>query len=191
MANEYSTSDFRKGLRVLIDGEPYLVTESTFMKPGKGSAVYRLKLKNLVSGNVLDRTYRSGDKVEAADVEDQSVQYLYNDTAEWHFMHPESFEQYAISKDNLGDTWKYLKEETRVDVVFWNGQPITVSPPNHVELEITYCEPGAKGNTATNVKKPATVETNAEVMVPIFMNVGDVIKIDTRTGDYIERVSRA
>ena len=166
MANEYSTSDFRKGLRVLIDGEPYAVTESTFMKPGKGSAVYRLKLKSYTTGNVLDRTYRSGDKVEAADVEDHSLQYLYNDSKDWHFMHPETYDQYAIPKDQLDDGWKWLKEEMRVDAVFWNGQPLTVILPNHVELEITYCEPGAKGNTATNVKKEAVVETGMTVKVP-------------------------
>ncbi len=188
---DYSTSDFRKGLRVELDGEPYQIVDAQFMKPGKGQAVYRLKLKNLVQGNVLDRSYRSGDKIAAADVEDMPLQYLYNDKKDWHFMHPETYEQYAISKESLGDTWKWLKEETVCDTTFWNGQPLTVNAPNHVELEITYCEPGARGNTATNVKKAATVESGAEVMVPIFLNQGDVVKIDTRTGEYIERVARA
>ena len=149
---DYSTSDFRKGLRVELDGEPYQIVDAQFMKPGKGQAVYRLKLKNLVQGNVLDRSYRSGDKIAAADVEDMPLQYLYNDKKDWHFMHPETYEQYAISKESLGDTWKWLKEETICDTTFWNGQPLTVNAPNHVELEITYCEPGARGNTATNVK---------------------------------------
>ena len=135
------------------------------MKPGKGSGVYRLKCKHLLQGNVIDKTYRSGDKVPAADVEDFPLQYMYNDSREWHFMHPETYEQYGISKETLGDVWKYLKEEMKCDVTFWNGQPITVTPPNHVVLEITYCEPGAKGNTATNVKKPATVETDARPSV--------------------------
>ena len=189
MGISYSTSEFRKGLKVLIDGEPYLMVESEFMKPGKGSAVYRTKLKHLLRGNVLDRTYRSGDRIEGADVAESKLQYLYNDSKQWHFMDEESYEQYAINKEQLGDAYKYLKENERVDVVFWNGQPISVSPPNHVELQITYCEPGAKGNTATNVQKSATVETGAEISVPIFVNIGDVVKIDTRTGEYIGRVS--
>ena len=188
MATTYNTSDFRKGLRVEFDGEPYLVVESEFRKPGKGSALYTLKVKNLLSGKVLEKTYRSGDSIQGADCEDQTLQYLYNDTLEWHFMHPDSYEQYAINKEQLGDLWKYLTEEMKCDVTFYNGNPIVVTPPNHVMLEVKYCEPGAKGNTATNVTKPATVQTEAEIQVPIFIKIGDVIKVDTRTGDYIERV---
>lgn len=190
MATFYGTSDFKKGLRVEFDGEPYLVVESEFRKPGKGSAVYTIRVKNLITGNVIEKTYRSGDKIQAADVEDHKLQYLYNDTNDWHFMHPETFEQYAISKAVLGDVWKYLTEEMSVDVTFHNGVPISVSPPNHVVLEVEYCEPGAKGNTATNVTKPARVPTGAEFNVPIFIKIGDQIKIDTRTGEYIERVQR-
>jgi elongation factor P len=191
MASEYGTSDFRKGLRVEIDGQPYLVIDSEFMKPGKGQAVYRLKLKHLIHGNVLDRTYRSGDKIPAADVDIRPLQYLYNDSAKWHFMDPETYEQYAIAKDLLGDGARWLKEDTVCEATFWNGQPVTVAPPNHVVLKITYCEPGARGNTATNVRKSAKVETGAEVPVPIFLNEGDLIKVDTRTGEYIERVQKA
>lgn len=188
MASFYSTSDFKKGLRVEFDGEPYLVVESEFRKPGKGAAVYTLRVKNLVTGNVLEKVFRSGEKIEAADVEDQKLQYLYNDSRDWHFMHPETFEQFAISKDILGDIWMYLVEEALVDVTFHNGIPISVSAPNHVVLKVEYCEPGAKGNTATNVTKPAKVETGAEFNVPIFIKIGDRIRIDTRTGEYIERV---
>lgn len=187
----YDTSEFRKGIRVELDGEPYLVIESEFMKPGKGQAVYRLKCKNLIRGNVVDRTYRSGDKIPAADVEEHSLQYLYNDSSNWHFMDPQTFEQYAIARESLGDAWQYLIDGMTVDVVFWNGKPITVSPPNHVELKVTYCEPAARGNTATNVQKPAQVETGIEVGVPAFINIGDVVKIDTRTGQYVERVKKA
>ena len=188
MPSFYGTSDFKKGLRVEFDGEPYLIVESEFRKPGKGSAVYTIRVKNLKTGNVVEKTYRSGDKIQAADVEDQKLQYLYNDTNDWHFMHPESFEQYAVSKDLLEDVWPYLIEETFVDVTFHNGVPIVVTPANHVVLDVEYCEPGAKGNTATNVTKPAKVQTGAEFQVPIFIKIGDKIKIDTRTGDYIERV---
>ncbi|MBN1443093.1 MAG: elongation factor P [Planctomycetes bacterium] len=188
---EYSTSDFRKGIRVELDGEPYLVTESEFMKPGKGQAVYRIKCKNLIRGNVLDRTYRSGDKIKAADIEEHTLQYLYNDSASWHFMHPETFEQYSLEKGNLGDAWKWLIDGMNVAVVFWNGHPLTVTPPNHVELKIVYCEPAAKGNTATNVQKPVKLETGVEIFVPAFINNGDIVKVDTRTGEYIERVKKA
>jgi elongation factor P len=187
----YNTSEFRKGLKVLIDGEPYLMVESEFMKPGKGQAVYRTRLKNLVRGNVIDRTYRSGDKIDAADVSESTLQYLYNDSKNWYFMDEESFEQHSISKEALGDGWKWLKDGTRVDVVFWDNRPLTVSVPNHVELAVTYCEPGARGNTATNVLKSATLETSAEIGVPIFVNIGDVIKVDTRTSEYAGRVSTA
>jgi len=186
----YNTSQFKKGLKVLIDNEPYLMVDTEFMKPGKGQAVYRTKLKNLVRGNVIDRTYRSGDKIEAADVAESSMQYLYNDSTNWVFMDPESFEQHEVSKDLLAGAEQWIKEGAMVDVVFWNDRPISVTPSNHVVLEVTYCEPGAKGNTATNVQKPATLETGAEVGVPIFINIGDFVKVDTRTGQYVERSNK-
>ena len=183
----YNTSQFKKGLKVLLDNEPYLMVETEFMKPGKGQAVYRTKLKNLIRGNVLDRTYRSGDKIEAADVTESSLQYLYNDSRAWFFMDPESFEQFEVLQDQLDGVDRWLRDGTMVDVVFWNGQPLSVRAANHVVLEVTYCEPGAKGNTATNVQKPATLETKAEITVPIFINIGDSVKVDTRTGEYVER----
>jgi len=187
----YNTSQFRKGLKVLIDDEPYLMVETEFMKPGKGQAVYRTKLKNLVRGNVIDRTYRSGDKIGAADITEDMAQYLYNDTKDWFFMNPESFDQYSIAKENLADGDKWLKEGTTLEVTFWNEQPLSVELPNHVELEVTYCEPAARGNTATGVQKPAKLETEAEVSVPSFINIGDVVKIDTRTGQCSERGSKS
>ena len=186
----YSTSDFKKGLKVELDGEPFLMVEMDFMKPGKGQAVYRAKLKSLITGRIVDRNYRSGDTIDAAEVSEFSVQYLYHDPSGYHFMHPESYEQYQLTEDQVGDAAKWLIDETKVDVVFWNDRPITVTAPKQLELKITYTEPAAKGNTATNVQKPATVETGAEITVPAFINIGDVVKVDTREAKYVERVSK-
>jgi elongation factor P len=187
----YSTSDLRKGLKVLIDNEPHLIIETEFMKPGKGQAVYRTKMKNLLRGTVAERTYRSGDRVDSADVTEATLEYLYNDSRSWFFMNPENYEQLAVDKDNLDDAYRWLKEGMSVEVVFWGDRPISVVPPNHVELEVSYCEPVARGNTATNVQKPARLETGAEISVPAFINIGDKVKVDTRTGQYVERVSRS
>ncbi|MBI4601858.1 MAG: elongation factor P [Planctomycetes bacterium] len=187
----YNTSEFRKGLKVLIDNEPYLMIDMEFMKPGKGQAVYRTKLKNLLRGNVIDRNYRSGDSIDAAEIEEHSAQYLYNDSKNWFFMNPESFEQFSISKEILGDLVKFLKDGTTVEVMLWNGRAISIEPPKSVDLQVTYTEPAARGNTATNVQKSATVETGAEVFVPAFINIGDVVKVDTRTGEYIERAAKS
>lgn len=187
----YNTSEFRKGLKVLIDNEPYLMTDMEFMKPGKGQAVYRTRLKNLLRGNVIDRNYRSGDSIEAAEVEEATVQYLYNDSRNWFFMNQETFEQYQIEKSLLGDAVKWLKDGMDVEVTFWDSKPISVEPPKNVELVVSYTEPAARGNTATNVHKPAKLETGAEVNVPAFINIGDVVKINTQTGEYVERVSKS
>jgi len=187
----YGTSDFKKGLKVQLEGEPYLMIDLEFMKPGKGQAVYRVRLKGLISGRVLDKSYRSGDSLESADVQERSMQYLYKDADHFHFMDGESFEQYQLTADQVGDAAKWLIDEMQVDVVFWDGNPITVTAPNHVDLEVTYTEPGAKGNSTGNVQKPATVQTDAEVMVPTFINLGDIIRIDTRTGLYVERVTKS
>ena len=138
MATTYGTSDFRKGLRVEFDGDPYLVVECEFRKPGKGSAIYTLKVKNLLNGRVIEKTFRSGDSILGADCHDQKMQYIFNDTKDWHFMDLESYEQYAVSKEQLGDLWKFLVEEIMCDVTFYNGNPITVTPPNHVELEVEF-----------------------------------------------------
>lgn len=187
----YNTSEFRKGIKVIIDNEPYLMVDMEFMKPGKGQAVYRTRLKNLLRGNVLDRNYRSGDSIDAAEIEEHTVQYLYSDIKNCVFMNEESFEQYSISKEMLGDVTKWLKDGMNVEVMFWDGRPIAVDPPKSVELTVQYTEPAARGNTATNVQKPATLETGAEVFVPAFINIGDTVKINTANGEYLERVSKS
>jgi elongation factor P len=185
----YKTSDFRKGLKVQIDGEPYLMTEMNFVKPGKGNAMYKCRLKHLIRGTTLDRTYKGGDSLESADVEEIEVQYLYRQADTFVFMDNKTYEQYELTAEQVDDNWKYLKEGMACSMVLFNNNPITMSPPNHVELKVEYCEPGVKGDTATNVTKPAKVETGAEFLCPSFINIGNVIKIDTRTGAYVERVS--
>ncbi len=184
----YTTSEFRKGLKVQIDGEPYLMVECNFVKPGKGQALYKCKLRNLIRNTLLDRTYKSGDSLEAADVEEIQAQFLYRQGDQFVFMDNTTYEQYELSAAQVDEAWKYLKEGMICSMVLFNGQPISVTPPNHVVLRVEYCEPGARGNTATNVTKPAKVETGAELIVPAFVEMGDLIKVDTRTGEYIERV---
>ncbi len=184
----YDTNEFRKGLRVEIDGNPYIMVETQFVKPGKGQAFTRVKLKSLLSGNVIDRTYRSGEKLEKADVTENEMQFLYLADGAYHFMDNASFEQIEIQKDQLGDSWKWLQENMNVDVVLYKGMPVTITVPNFVALEIEHCEPGVKGDTATNATKPATLVTGAEVQVPLFVNQNEKIKVDTRTGNYVERV---
>ncbi len=183
----YKTSDFRKGLKVQIDGEPFLMTEMQFVKPGKGNALYKCKLKNLIRGTMLQRTYKGGDTLESADVEETAVQFLYRQGDQFVFMHTTSFEQYELTAEQVDDSWKYLKDGMECSMVLYNGTPITLSPPNHVELKVEYCERGVKGDTATNVTKPVKVETGAEFNCPAFVNIGDIIRIDTRTGDYLGR----
>ncbi len=184
----YKTSDFRKGLKVQIDGEPYLMVEMNFVKPGKGNAFYKCKLRNLIRNTMLDRTYKGGDSLEAADVEEIDCQFLYRQGDTFVFMNTTDYEQYELSADQVDDAWKYLKDGMKCSMVLFNNNPITMTPPNHVELLVEYCEPGAKGDTATNVTKPVKVETDAEIICPSFINMGDVIKVDTRTGEYVERV---
>ncbi len=184
----YNTSDFRKGLKVQIDGEPYLMVECNFVKPGKGNAFYKCKLRNLVRNTMLDRTYKGGDSLEVADVNEIDSQYLYRQGDTFVFMDNTSYEQYELSAEQVDDGWKYLKEGMICSMTLFNNNPIIIAPPNHVELTVEYCEPGAKGNTATNVTKPCKMETGAEVHCPAFINIGDLIKVDTRTGHYVERV---
>ncbi len=184
----YNTSEFRKGLKVQLDAEPYLMIECNFVKPGKGQALYKCKLRNLVRNTVIDRTYKSGDSIEAADVEEVEAQYLYRQPGAFVFMHNQTFDQYELTEDQVGDAWRYLKEGMICSMLLFNNNPIGITPPNHVVLKVEYCEPGAKGNTATNVTKPVRVETGAEFDCPVFVDMGDLIKVDTRTGEYIERV---
>jgi elongation factor P len=183
-----NTSDFRKGLKVQLDGDPYLMIECNFVKPGKGQAMYKCRLRNLVRGTVLDRTYKSGESIEAADVEEIDAQYLYRQGDQFVFMNNENYEQYELSADQVDDAWKYLKEGMNCSMILFNDNPITITPPNHVVLQIEYCEPGVKGNTASNLTKPVKVETGAEFICPAFVEIGEMVKIDTRSGDYIERV---
>ena len=187
MAN-YNTSEFRKGLKVQLDGDPYLMIECNFVKPGKGQAMYKCRLRNLIRNTVIDRTYKSGDSIEAADIEEIAAQYLYRQGDQFVFMDDETYEQYELTAAQVDDAWKYLKEGMKCSMILFNGGPLTLTPPNHVVLKVEYCEPGAKGNTASNVTKPVTVETGAEMNCPSFVEVGDLIRIDTRTGEYIERV---
>ena len=184
----YNTSQFRKGLKVQLEGDPYLMIECNFVKPGKGQALYKCKLRHLIRGTVLDRTYKSGDSLDAADVEDISAQFLYRQQDHFVFMDNNTYEQYDLTKEQVEDAWKYLKEGMICSMTLFNGQPISVSPPNHVVLKVEYCEPGVRGNTATNVTKPCRVETGADILAPAFVEAGELIKIDTRTGEYIERV---
>ena len=186
----YQTSDIRNGLKVEIDGQPYIVTYFQFVKPGKGQAFTRTKLKNLLNGNVLERTFKTGETLAEADITDGVHQYLYADGEAWHFMNMESFEQLELDADAVGDAKNFLVEEMEVNLMFYKGRPVSVELPNFVELEITYCEPGVKGNTAQGATKPATLSTDHTVNVPLFIEQGEWIKVDTRTGGYVERVRK-
>ena len=183
----YNTSDFRKGIKIQIDGVPYLMVEMNFRKPGKGNALYECRMKNLIRGTMLDRTYRAGQTLESADVSEFSAQYLYQQQDTFVFMNSATYEQYELSKDQVGDAWKYLKDGMECTLMVFNDLPIAVSPPNHVILKVEYTEPAVRGNTATNVQKPVKLETGAEMQAPAFVNTGDYLRIDTRTGEYIER----
>lgn len=186
MAN-INAGDFRKGLKVIVEGQPYEMISCDFVKPGKGQALYKTKLRGLLTGTILDITYRSGDSLEAADVRNADGMYSYFDGTNYVFMDNDSFEQVSLSADVVGDSMRYIKDGEPCGLMYWNDQLIGVTPPKHVVLEITYTEPAAKGNTATNVTKPATVETGAEVFVPAFITTGEKIKIAAETGEYLGR----
>ncbi len=186
----YSTNEFKSGLKVMLDGDPCSIVENEFVKPGKGQAFNRVKLKNLKSGRVWERTFKSGETLESADVMDQDMQYLYNDGEFWHFMEPQSFEQVQADINAVGESAKWLSEQDTVVVTLYNGAPLAVTPPNHVDLEITETDPGMKGDTAQGGTKPATLTTGAVVKVPLFIAIGEVIKVDTRTGEYLGRANK-
>lgn len=183
----YSTNEFKKGLKIQIDGVPYQMIEMNFRKPGKGTALYECKLRNLVRGTVVDKTYRAGQSVETADVSEFTAEYLYRQGDSYVFMNTTDYEQYELTAEQVGDAAQFLKENTQCQVVVFNDQPIALTPPNHVVLKVEYCEPAVKGNTATNVTKPVQLETGAEISAPAFINQGDFLRVDTRTGEYIER----
>ncbi|KEI34833.1 elongation factor P [Allofrancisella frigidaquae] len=184
----YSTNEFKGGLKVLIDGNPMVIIENEFVKPGKGQAFNRVKLKNLLNDRVIEKTFKSGESVEAADVEELTAIYSYFDGDSYVFMHPETFEQYIVSEESLGDTKKWLKDQDVYQIVLFNGQPISVVAPNFVNLEIVETDPGLKGDTAGTGGKPATLSTGAVVRVPLFVQTGEIIKVDTRTSTYVSRV---
>jgi len=187
----YSTNDFRSGLKVMLDGEPCSILENEFVKPGKGQAFNRVKLRNLRTGRVWERTFRSGETLEGADVVDRTMEYLYTDGEFWYFMEPDTFEQHQADKKAVGDALLWLKEQDPCEVTLYNGTPLSVAPPNFVELEIVETDPGLKGDTAQGGSKPARLSTGAVVKVPLFINQGEVIRVDTRSGEYQNRVSKS
>lgn len=189
MAN-YSTNEFKAGLKIMQDGEPCNILENEMVKPGKGQAFNRVRIRKLISGKVVEKTFKSGDTVEGADVVDMELAYLYNDGEFWHFMNNESFEQLAADAKAVGDMTKWLVEQNVCTLTLWNGNPIAVTPPNFVELEIVETDPGLKGDTAGTGGKPATLSTGAVVRVPLFVQTGEVVKVDTRSGEYVSRVQK-
>lgn len=184
-----STSDIRGGFKVEVEGQPYTVISNEFVKPGKGQAFNRIRLKHLLTGRVVEKTFKSGEKLDLANVEDTMMRMLYKEQDGIVFMDETSYEQHKISLDNIGETINWLKEDLVYDVVFYNGQPVTVEPPTFLDLKVTETAPGIRGDTSGRVLKPAIVETGAKVQVPIFIDEGEVIKVDTRTGEYVSRVS--
>lgn len=184
----YSTSEFKSGLKIILDGDPCSIVENEFVQPGKGQAFNRVRIRNLKNGRVIERTFKSGDTVEGADVMDVEMQYLYNDGEFWHFMDPGSFEQHAADEKTVGEASLWLKEQDMCELTLWNGSPLAVTPPNFVNLEIIETDPGIRGNTVQGGTKPAKLQTGAVVTVPLFIERGEVIRVNTRTGEYVSRV---
>jgi elongation factor P len=184
----YSTNEFKSGLKVMLDNDPCAIIENEFVKPGKGQAFNRVKIRNLKTGRVIERTFKSGDSLESADVVDIEMQYLYNDGSFRHFMVPDTFEQYQADDKTVGDASNWLKDQDKCTVTLWNDSPLSVVPANFVELAITETDPGLRGDTSGGGGKPATLETGAVVRVPLFVQTGEIIKVDTRTGEYVSRV---
>ncbi|MDP2516204.1 elongation factor P [Photobacterium damselae subsp. piscicida] len=184
----FSTNEFRGGMKIMLDNEPCVIIENEFVKPGKGQAFNRVKIRKLLSGKVLEKTFKSGESVEAADVVDVELDYLYTDGEFYHFMNNETFEQIAADVKAVGDNAKWLVENNTCTLTLWNGNPIAVTPQNFVELEVTETNPGLKGDTQGTGGKPATLSTGAVVRVPLFIQIGEVIKVDTRSAEYVSRV---
>ncbi len=184
----YNTNEFRSGLKILIDGDPCTIVENEFVKPGKGQAFNRVKIRNLKTGRVVDRTFKSGEAVDAADVIELEMQYLYSDGELWHFMDQSSYEQYAAGEAAVQEARDWLKEEDVCSITLWNNVPLLVTAPNFVELKIVETDPGLRGDTAQGGVKPAKLETGAVVRVPLFLEEGEIIKVDTRSGEYVSRV---
>lgn len=187
MAN-YSTNEFKGGLKIMLDNDPCSIIDNEFVKPGKGQAFVRVKYRNLKTGRVLEKTFKSGESVEAADVIEVEMQYLYNDGELWHFMVPDTFEQHHTGPDVVGDCVKWLKEQDMITMTLFNGTPISMELPNFVNLKVTETEPAVKGDTVSGATKNATLETGASIKVPLFVDNDDLIKVDTRVGEYVSRV---
>ena len=183
----YSTNEFKGGLKVMLDGDPCSIIENEFVKPGKGQAFNRVKFRNLKNGRVIERTFKSGDSIEGADVVEIEVQYLYNDGNEWHFMEPNNYEQYSAGAEVVANAKQWLKEQDIFMLTLWNGAALSVEPPNFVVLKVVETDPGLKGDTSGGGGKPATLETGAVVRVPLFVQIDELIKVDTRTGEYVSR----
>ncbi len=183
-----STSEFKSGLKVMFDNDPCVIIENQFVKPGKGQAFSRVKIRNLLTGRVIERTFKSGETLETADIVDTDMQYVYGDGEYWHFMTSDTFEQYTADATAMGDAAKWVKGQEECVITLWNGKPIAVTPPNFVVLTITETDPGVRGDTSGGGGKPATLETGAVVRVPLFVDRGEMIKVDTRTGEYAARV---
>ncbi len=186
----YESGDLKKGRKIEIDGDPYVIVAFEFVKPGKGQALYKCKLKNMITGAQFDRTYRSGEKFKPANLEEQEMEYLYSDGEQYCFMNSSTYDQIFLNQAQIGDDIKMLKENTVCDVLLFDGQPIAVSLPNFIELKIVKSDPWVKGDTASGSSKPATLETGYEVQVPPFIEEGEMIRIDTRSGEYVERVKK-
>jgi elongation factor P len=189
MAGVIDTGEFRKGLKIEIDGEPYEITDFQHVKPGKGAAFVRTTYRSMISGRVLQNNFRSGDKFTRPDIEEKEMQYLYLQGEDYYFMENKTFEQTFIGEKVLGESKNFLKENINVSILFFNGKAIGVSLPNSVDLKVTKCDPGVRGDTVSGAMKPATLETGYTVNVPLFINEGDVLKIDTRDGKYLTRVA--
>ena len=184
----YSTTDFRKGLKIEMEGEPYIIVDFQHVKPGKGGAFVRTRLKSLVTGNVIDQTFRSGDRVDTPDLEEREMQFLYETGGEYHFMDIHTFEQLFLTADNLGESKDFLKENLVIKALFHNKRPIGIEVPMFVELKVIKSDPGVRGDTAAGATKPATLESGAVIQVPLFVEEGETIRVDTRTHEYITRV---
>lgn len=182
------SSNLKKGSKIEIDGDPFIVTQFSFVKPGKGQALYKCRLKNMVTGAQFDKTFRSGDKFNEANLEEQQMEYLYKDTENYCFMNTSNYEQIFMTVDQVGDAKNFLKDNTICNILLFQGRPIGISLPNFVELRITQSDPWAKGDTAAGSTKPVTMETGYVLQVPPFIEEGEMIRIDTRTGEYVERV---
>lgn len=187
----YSTNEFRSGLKVMLEGDPCNILDNEFVKPGKGQAFNRVKLRNLKTGRVWERTFKSGEQLEGADVVDRSMNYLYSDGEFWHFMEGTTYEQFQADAAAVGDALIWLKEQDECVVTLYNGTPLAVAPPNFVELEIVETDPGIRGDTATGGTKPAKLSTGAVVKVPLFINQGEIIRVDTRSGEYVARAGKS